>query len=92
MVNPKEAKEVLEKQYKRQNDYIKRNYHRATTTMPNELYEKILEVYGKDVKVNGYIIRLIEEDLKSHQEPEHDQPEQDDFLKAIDDYNRNQNK
>ena len=57
-------KKQKEKQYKRQNDYIKDNYKRCSVTLKKELYSKILDLYGDKTNMNGYINRLIEEDLE----------------------------
>lgn len=54
------ALERQEKQYKRQNAYIKQNYFRTTITMGRELETAIKE---NETSVNGYIVRLVREDL-----------------------------
>lgn len=56
----KEAKERLEKQYKRQNEHIKENYDRISITLPKGTKERIK---AKGETVNGYITRLVMSDL-----------------------------
>ena len=56
----KEAKERLEKQYKRQNDHIKENYDRISITLPKGTKERIK---SKGESINGYITRLVLTDL-----------------------------
>ena len=56
----KEAKERLEKQYKRQNEHIKKNYDRISITLPKGTKERIK---SKGDSINGYITRLVLTDL-----------------------------
>ena len=63
----KEAKERLEKQYKRQNEHIKENYDRVSITLPKGTKERIK---AKGETVNGYISRLVLSDLERMQEEE----------------------
>ena len=56
----KEAKERLEKQYKRQNEHIKENYDRISITLPKGTKERIK---SKGESINGYITRLVFADL-----------------------------
>jgi hypothetical protein len=56
----KEAKERLEKQYKRQNEHIRENYDRVSITLPKGTKERIK---AKGETVNGYITRLVIADL-----------------------------
>lgn len=56
----KEAKERLEKQYRRQNEHIKENYDRVSITLPKGTKERIK---AKGETVNGYITRLVMSDL-----------------------------
>ncbi len=58
----KEAKEILKKQYKRQNEHIKQNYDRVSITLPKGMKEIIKEKYGS---VNGYITKLVEQDMNN---------------------------
>lgn len=60
-----EAQKRLEKQYKRQNEYIKNAYDRISVTLPKGTKERI-QATGESV--NGYITRLVLEDLE-RQEP-----------------------
>ena len=56
----KEAKERLEKQYKRQNEHIKENYDRISITLPKGTKERIK---SKGESINGYITRIVLDDL-----------------------------
>lgn len=56
-----EALKRQEKQYKRQNDYIKSAFDRVSVTLPKGTKEKITSM-GESV--NGYINRLVREDLE----------------------------
>ena len=56
----KEAKERLEKQYKRQNEHIKENYDRISITLPKGTKERIK---SKGESINGDITRLVLTDL-----------------------------
>ena len=56
----KEAKERLEKQYKRQNEHIKENYDRISITLPKGTKERIK---SKGESINGYITRIVLTDL-----------------------------
>lgn len=56
----KEAKEILKKQYKRQNEHIKENYDRVSITLPKGTKD-IIKARGETV--NAYINRLVSEDL-----------------------------
>ena len=55
------ALERQTKQYKRQNDYIKNNYDRISVTFPKG-YKNAMQKTGAD-SVNGYINKLVREDL-----------------------------
>ena len=57
----KEAKERLEKQYRRQNEHIKENYDRISITLPKGTKERIK---SKGESINGYITRLVLTDLE----------------------------
>ena len=56
----REAKERLERQYRRQNEHIKENYDRVSITLPKGTKERIK---AKGETVNGYITRLVIADL-----------------------------
>lgn len=56
----KEAKERLEKQYRRQNEHIKENYDRISITLPKGTKERIK---SKGESINGYITRIVLADL-----------------------------
>lgn len=67
MVMPgKDAQKALQKQYNRQNDYIKTNYHRQTVAIKNDIYNRILELYGSNegFSMSGYINKLIAQDIE----------------------------
>ena len=59
---PKEALQTLQKQYARQNEYIKNNYDRISVTFPKGTKERILSTGA--ASVNGYIVSLVLESLK----------------------------
>lgn len=54
------ALKTLEKQYKRQNEYIKANYDRISVTLPKGYKTAIVNNYDS---VNGFIRSAIEEKL-----------------------------
>ena len=56
----KEARERLEKQYRRQNEHIKENYDRISITLPKGTKERIK---SKGESINGYITRIVLADL-----------------------------
>ena len=70
-----EAQKRLEKQYKRQNEYIKNAYDRISVTLPKGTKERI-QATGESV--NGYITRLVLEDLESQEQNADNLP---DFMK-----------
>ena len=55
-----------EKQYKRQNYYIKTAFDRVSVTLPKGTKDKIVSM-GESV--NGYINRLVKEDLEKREKP-----------------------
>lgn len=59
-----QALERQEKQYKRQNEYIKSAFDRVSVTLPKGTKEKIL---ARGESVNGYINRLVADDLKKRE-------------------------
>ena len=61
-MDEKKAVEVLTKQYNRQNEHIKENYKRLSITVKKDVYEMILNKYGK-ISMNGYVNDLIAKDL-----------------------------
>lgn len=61
MVDARQAKKTLEKQYKRQNDYIKNNYDRVSVTLPKGTKERIT---AAGETLNGFINRVIMEELE----------------------------
>lgn len=71
----KEALKRLEKQYKRQNEYIKNTYDRCTITLPKGTKDKI-KSYGETA--NGIINKLLLEWLDRQEQqqklPEDPQP------------------
>ena len=66
----KQALAALERErarFKRQNEWTAQNYERQTVTMPKGTKDKIKAV--TDESINGYINRLIKEDLTKHETP-----------------------
>ena len=62
MVMPgKEARKRIEKQYKRQNAYIKDNYDRISVTLPKGTKDRIK---AAGYSANGYIVSLVLADLE----------------------------
>lgn len=55
-MDAKKAKKTLQKQYARQNNYIKESYDRVSVTLPKGTKEKII---AKGETVNGFINRLV---------------------------------
>jgi len=66
-IKPKEAVKKLEKQYKRQNEHIRNNYDRVSITLPVGTKERI-KATGESI--NGYITRLVLEELERVEEVE----------------------
>ena len=60
----KQSKIDTSKQFKRQNEHIKENYKRLSVTIKKDLYSDILNKYGNEIKMNGYINGLILNDIK----------------------------
>lgn len=60
-IDPNKAVETLQKRYKKQNEYIKNAYDRISVTLPKGTKERI-QATGESV--NGYITRLVLEDLE----------------------------
>ena len=57
----RKLKDSKERQYKRQNEYIKNNFYRVSVTLPKE-YKSIIASAGVG-SVNGYITGLVRDDL-----------------------------
>lgn len=55
------ALERQERQFRRQNNYIRENYDRISVTLPKGTKEKILSF---SESVNGYLNKLVAEDLE----------------------------
>ena len=64
-MNATDAKNQLEKQYKRQNEYIKRNFKRVSVVLPLSQWKQITEKIGQNGSMNSYIRGLIDADLKN---------------------------
>lgn len=60
-MNGNKAKKTLQKQYKRQNEYIKNSYDRISVTIPKGYKEIIKKEIGS---INGYINELITKDFE----------------------------
>ena len=63
VMTAKEAQKRVIKQYKRQNEHIKDNYDRVSITLPKGTKERIR---AKGESLNGYINRLIMQDLNNN--------------------------
>jgi hypothetical protein len=61
------AKKVLEKQYARQNKYIKEKFDRVSVTLPKGTKERIT---ATGESVNGFINRLVAEALEGIPAPD----------------------
>ena len=61
------AKKILEKQYARQNDYIKKNFDRVSVTLPKGTKERIT---ATGESLNGFINRLVAEALEGIPAPD----------------------
>ena len=55
------AIKTLQKQYKRQNEYIKGAFDRVSVTLPKGTKDRIRSATGESI--NGFINRLISEEL-----------------------------
>lgn len=55
-MDAKNAKKILQKQYNRQNEFIKNNYDRISVTLPKGTKERIA---ATGESVNGFINRLV---------------------------------
>ena len=68
----KEAKERLQKQYKRQNQYIKEKYDRISATLPNGTIDRI-KALGLSVNsvVNRSVLDFLTEEEKNAKPSEH---------------------
>lgn len=62
MVDMRQAKKTLEKQYKRQNEYIKDNYDRVSITLPKGTKERIKNT---NESINGFITRVVLQELET---------------------------
>lgn len=51
--------------FKRQNEWTAANYERQTVTLPKGTKDRIKKLVGESV--NGYINRLVKEDLKKRE-------------------------
>lgn len=60
MTQKKNAQEVLDKMYKRQNKYIAENYDRVSLTLPKGTKQRIT---SKGETVNGFINRIVLSEL-----------------------------
>lgn len=59
----KSLAESRKRQNKRQNEWNKQHYKRISVAIPNDLYEQILNKYSSEISMNGYLTRLIKQDL-----------------------------
>lgn len=68
-MDAKKAKEILDKRYRKQNEYIANKYSRISVVVEKGMKERIRRVAEDGGEtLNGYIKRLIEEDLAKHEE------------------------
>lgn len=74
VMNGTDAQKRLEAQYKRQNEFIKNSYDRISITLPKGTKERIKAL---ESSINGYITRLVVEDLEKRESKE----ELPDFMK-----------
>lgn len=74
-IDPQKAVETLQKRYKKQNEFIKNAYDRISVTLPKGTKERIKAI-GESA--NGYITRLVLEDLERQEQKNDDLP---DFMK-----------
>ena len=59
-----QALERQKKQYNRQNKYIAESFDRVSVTLPKGTKERIKAATGESI--NGYINRLVADDLKKY--------------------------
>lgn len=63
-MKPIEAKRKLEEQYKRQNEYNKKNYERVSLMFPAGKRDKVRAAASAEGKsLNAYILEAIEEKM-----------------------------
>lgn len=67
MVDAKQAKKTLEKQYKRQNEYIKNTFDRVSVTLPKGTKERIT---ATGESINGFINRVVVQELQRLEDQE----------------------
>ena len=67
MVDAKQAKKTLEKQYKRQNEYIKNTFDRVSVTLPKGTKERIT---ATGESINGFINRVVAQELQRLEDQE----------------------
>jgi len=67
MVDAKQAKKTLEKQYRRQNEYIKNTFDRVSVTLPKGTKERIT---ATGESLNGFINRLVAQELQRLEDQE----------------------
>ena len=72
-MNEKTAVERLQKQYNRQNEFIKKNYDRLSVTVPKGTRARIDAVLNDGEKVNSFINSLIEKELKRREKKQENQ-------------------
>ena len=60
-MDAEKAKKILEKQYKRQNEYIKNSFDRVSVTLPKGTKERIT---ATGESVNGFIKRVVLDELQ----------------------------
>ena len=66
-MDEKTAIQKLQKQYSRQNEFIKNNYDRIALTSPPGTKDRIKAILENGQSVNGWINSLIEKELKKQE-------------------------
>lgn len=60
--------ERLKKRNKKQNEHIKSNYKRVSVVIRNDVYQRIINIYGEDISMNGFINELILSNIEEYEE------------------------
>lgn len=77
-LDPQKAVETLQKRYKKQNEHIKANYDRISITLPKGTKERI---QNQGESINGYINKLVLDDLERLENEKKSSAELPDFMK-----------
>lgn len=60
--------ERLKKRNKKQNEHIKSNYKRVSVVIRNDVYQRLIKIYGEDISMNGFINELILSNIEEYEE------------------------